>query len=72
MLDASKVLGHITGKSKPNREEDEDWAFIDSRVKSCFYFTWDPSLFTNYHYLLMHYKRYMGQPSWVFHNNKMP
>lgn len=39
MLDASKVLGHITGKSKPNREEDEDWAFIDSRVKSCFYFT---------------------------------
>lgn len=30
----AKVLGHITGKSKPASEDDEDWASIDSRVKS--------------------------------------
>lgn len=40
----AKVLGHITGKSKPASEDDEDWASIDSRVKSWFYSTCDPSV----------------------------
>lgn len=38
----AKVLGHITGKSKPTGDDDEDWHSIDSRVKSWFYSTCDP------------------------------
>lgn len=38
------VLGHITGKSKPASDDDEDWDAIDARVKSWFYSTCEPSL----------------------------
>ena len=38
------MLGHITGKSLPNGDNDEDWESIDSRVKSWFYSTCDPNV----------------------------
>ncbi|KAI3722068.1 hypothetical protein L2E82_33093 [Cichorium intybus] len=40
----AKVLGHITGKSQPTGKDDEDWESIDSRVKSWFYSTCDPTI----------------------------
>ncbi|XP_023752423.1 uncharacterized protein LOC111900777 [Lactuca sativa] len=40
----AKVSGHITGKSKPSSDDDEDWEAIDSRVKSWFYSTCEPNL----------------------------
>nr|KAJ0189682.1 hypothetical protein LSAT_V11C800413910 [Lactuca sativa] len=40
----AKVFGHITGTSKPTGKDDEDWASIDSKVKSWFYSTCDPSV----------------------------
>ena len=40
----AKVLGHINGKSKPQNDNDEDWESIDSRVKSWFYSTCDPTV----------------------------
>lgn len=39
-----KFIGNITDKSKPIGEDDEDWVSIDSRVKSWFYSTCDPSV----------------------------
>ena len=44
MCKGAKVLGHITGKSLPNGDDDEDWESIDSRVKSWFYSTCDPNV----------------------------
>ncbi|KAJ9535873.1 hypothetical protein OSB04_un000972 [Centaurea solstitialis] len=40
----AKVHGHITGKSKPTGDDDEDWEAIDSRIKSWFYSTCDANL----------------------------
>ncbi|KAJ9566010.1 hypothetical protein OSB04_001976 [Centaurea solstitialis] len=40
----AKVYGHITGKSKPASDDDEDWEAIDSRIKSWFYSTCDANL----------------------------
>ncbi|KAJ9566586.1 LOW QUALITY PROTEIN: hypothetical protein OSB04_002552 [Centaurea solstitialis] len=37
-------MGHITGKSKPAGDDDEDWEAIDSRIKSWFYSTCDANL----------------------------
>ncbi|KAJ9560758.1 LOW QUALITY PROTEIN: hypothetical protein OSB04_005918, partial [Centaurea solstitialis] len=44
MCKGAKVYGHITGKSKPASENDEDWEAIDSRIKSWFYSTCDANL----------------------------
>lgn len=44
----AKVVGHITGKSTPKGENDEDWESIDSRVKSWFYSTCDSKNFENH------------------------
>ncbi|KAJ9560701.1 hypothetical protein OSB04_005861 [Centaurea solstitialis] len=44
MCKGAKVHGHITGKSKPVGDDDEDWEAIDSRIKSCFYSTCDANL----------------------------
>lgn len=40
-----KVSGHITGKSKPNGEEDEDQEATDLHVKLWFYSTFDLNFF---------------------------
>ncbi|XP_023771233.1 uncharacterized protein LOC111919912 [Lactuca sativa] len=40
----AKVMGHITGNSKPTSNEDEEWEFVDSHVKSWFYSTVDANL----------------------------
>ena len=37
-------MGHITGKSQPKSDDDEDWEAIDSRIKSWFYSTCEPNL----------------------------
>lgn len=39
MCKGAKVHGHITGKSKPRGDEDEDYEAIDSRIQSWFYST---------------------------------
>lgn len=44
MCKGAKVHGHITGKSKPTGDNDEDWEAIDSRIKSWFYSTCDANL----------------------------
>ncbi|KAJ9546692.1 hypothetical protein OSB04_019235 [Centaurea solstitialis] len=44
MCKGAKVYGHITGKSKPASDNDEDWEAIDSRIKSWFYSTCDANL----------------------------
>lgn len=44
MCKGAKVHGHITGKSKPASDDDEDWEAIDSRIKSWFYSTCDANL----------------------------
>ncbi|KAJ9553280.1 hypothetical protein OSB04_017325 [Centaurea solstitialis] len=44
MCKGAKVHGHITGKSKPAGDDDEDWEAIDSRIKSWFYSTCDANL----------------------------
>ncbi|KAJ9540269.1 hypothetical protein OSB04_026775 [Centaurea solstitialis] len=44
MCKGVKVYGHITGKSKPTGDDDEDWEAIDSRIKSWFYSTCDANL----------------------------
>ncbi|KAJ9546650.1 hypothetical protein OSB04_019193 [Centaurea solstitialis] len=44
MCKGAKVYGHITGKSKPTGDDDEDWEAIDSRIKSWFYSTCDANL----------------------------
>ncbi|KAJ9536095.1 hypothetical protein OSB04_un000733 [Centaurea solstitialis] len=44
MCKGAKVHGHITGKSKPAGDDDEDWEAIDSRIKSRFYSTCDANL----------------------------
>ncbi|KAJ9546206.1 hypothetical protein OSB04_025913 [Centaurea solstitialis] len=44
MCKGVKVHGHITGKSKPAGDDDEDWEAIDSRIKSWFYSTCDANL----------------------------
>ncbi|KAJ9549163.1 hypothetical protein OSB04_021706 [Centaurea solstitialis] len=44
MCKGAKVYGHITGKSKPSGNDDEDWEAIDSRIKSWFYSTCDANL----------------------------
>ncbi|KAJ9566760.1 hypothetical protein OSB04_002726 [Centaurea solstitialis] len=44
MCKGAKVHGHITGKSKPAGDDDEDWEAIDSRIKSWFYTTCDANL----------------------------
>ncbi|KAJ9537125.1 hypothetical protein OSB04_029858 [Centaurea solstitialis] len=44
MCKGAKVYGHITGKSKPVSDNDEDWEAIDSRIKSWFYSTCDANL----------------------------
>ncbi|KAJ9548019.1 hypothetical protein OSB04_020562 [Centaurea solstitialis] len=44
MCKGAKVHGHITGKSKPVGDDDEDWEAIDSRIKSWFYSTCDANL----------------------------
>ncbi|KAJ9565369.1 hypothetical protein OSB04_001335 [Centaurea solstitialis] len=44
MCKGAKVHGHITGKSKPAGDDDEDWEAIDSRIKSWFYYTCDANL----------------------------
>ncbi|KAJ9540986.1 LOW QUALITY PROTEIN: hypothetical protein OSB04_027492 [Centaurea solstitialis] len=44
MCKGAKVHGHITGKSKPAGNDDEDWEAIDSRIKSWFYSTCDANL----------------------------
>nr|KAJ0197815.1 hypothetical protein LSAT_V11C700371400 [Lactuca sativa] len=41
---SAKVQGHVNGKSLPTRDDDEDWYFIDSRVRSWFYSTCDSNL----------------------------
>ncbi|KAJ9565780.1 hypothetical protein OSB04_001746 [Centaurea solstitialis] len=40
----AKVHGHITSKSKPVGDDDEDWEAIDSRIKSWFYSACDANL----------------------------
>lgn len=44
MCKGAKVMGHITGKSQPKSDDDEDWEAIDSRIKSWFYSTCEPNL----------------------------
>ncbi|KAI3748201.1 hypothetical protein L6452_11130 [Arctium lappa] len=44
MCKGAKVMGHITGKSQPKSDDDEDWAAIDSRIKSWFYSTCEPNM----------------------------
>ncbi|KAJ9560232.1 hypothetical protein OSB04_005392 [Centaurea solstitialis] len=44
MCKGAKVHSHITGKSKPTGDDDEDWEAIDSRIKSWFYSTFDANL----------------------------
>ena len=44
MCKGAKVHGHITGKSKPQKDDDEDWEVINSRIKYCFYSTCDVNL----------------------------
>ncbi|KAJ9557354.1 hypothetical protein OSB04_011968 [Centaurea solstitialis] len=44
MCKGAKVHRHITGKSKPAGDDDEDWEAIDSRIKSWFYSTCDANL----------------------------
>ncbi|KAJ9563458.1 hypothetical protein OSB04_008618 [Centaurea solstitialis] len=44
MCKGAKVHGHITDKSKPAGDDDEDWEAIDSRIKSWFYSTCDANL----------------------------
>ncbi|KAJ9544405.1 hypothetical protein OSB04_024112 [Centaurea solstitialis] len=44
MCKGAKVYGHITGKSKPAGDNDEDWEAIDSSIKSWFYSTCDANL----------------------------
>lgn len=44
MCKGAKVHGHITDKSKPQGDVDEDWHAIDSKIKLLFYTTCDTSL----------------------------
>ncbi|KAJ9547592.1 hypothetical protein OSB04_020135 [Centaurea solstitialis] len=44
MCKGAKVHGHVTDKSKPAGDDDEDWEAIDSRIKSWFYSTFDANL----------------------------
>lgn len=68
----AKVSGRITGKSKPSRDDDEDWEIIDSRVKSWFYSTCEPNLLQ-----IVSSDNCMTKDLWdkldeFFLNNKMP
>lgn len=44
MCKGDKVHGHIISKSQPKNDEDEDWAAINSWIKSWFYSTCDANL----------------------------
>ncbi|KAL4562284.1 hypothetical protein LXL04_034484 [Taraxacum kok-saghyz] len=68
----AKVLGHINGKSKPTGDDNEDWHSIDSRVKSWFYSTCDPTVLQ-----VITTDTCTAQDMWnnlqeFFLNNKMP
>lgn len=40
----AKIHGYITKKSQPQGDDDEDWAAINSCIKSWFYSMWDANL----------------------------
>ncbi|KAJ9539540.1 hypothetical protein OSB04_032273 [Centaurea solstitialis] len=44
MCKGAKVMGHITGKSQPKGDDDEEWEAIDSRIRSWFYSTCEPNV----------------------------
>lgn len=44
MCKDAKVHDHITGKSKPQGEDDGEWEAIDSLIKYLFYSTCDANL----------------------------